>query len=324
VESGHGTPFKDLASCVGDLVKHFPDDRVILIDGRPAPKFLFRGEPKCYQTTESSQVRLRSNSELTESDRREILKIVDFLARFLQDQFDSQSKTFGTPRSLAAHFMQHYGLPTPFIDFTANINTAAFFAADGEASEMGTVAVIRSAKAVQVGALYNLDMHPWAERARRQSAYAFAPLKFQNLKSDQAIKELGIIWFQFIRRETDREAFLLKQYPLLELGSDPVAGLLRFAMNCYVADLGKLNHPVAEWIANHIPTVQLTAAVLSRYASGLPNDIEFVQPDAHFDEQAEKERSIRLWSQNFSEILAPTYMQQGSRRTEGTYRFPAT
>jgi hypothetical protein len=242
----------------------------------------------------------------------------------MQDQFDYQTQTFGTPRCLAAHFLQHYGLPTPFIDFTARISIAAFFAADGEINQPGIVGVMRSDRAARIGALYNLDMHAWAERARRQSAYAFAPLKFHDLKSDQAIKKLGALWFRFIRRETDREAFLPAQHRLLDLGSDPVAGLLRFAMNCHVAELGKLNHSVAEWMASHIPMVPLTAEVWSRHASGLPKDIEFKQPALHFDEQAEKRRSIQLWSRNFPETLAPNYLQLGSLGTDNTYRFPAT
>lgn len=317
-------PFDDLSTCVKYLHQHFPDDGVISIDGHPAPKFLFRGEGQCYPTTESGQVRVQSDARLTEADRQDVLKIADSLARFMQDQFDYQTQTFGTPRCLAAHFLQHYGLPTPFIDFTARISIAAFFAADGEINQPGIVGVMRSDRAARIGALYNLDMHAWAERARRQSAYAFAPLKFHDLKSDQAIKKLGALWFRFIRRETDREAFLPAQHRLLDLGSDPVAGLLRFAMNCHVAELGKLNHSVAEWMASHIPMVPLTAEVWSRHASGLPKDIEFKQPALHFDEQAEKRRSIQLWSRNFPETLAPNYLQLGSLGTDNTYRFPAT
>src|SRR5207248_2595283 len=136
-----------------------------------------------------------------------------------------------------------------------------------------------------------------------------------------ASKRLGILWFRFVRRENDRDAFLLKQRSLLELGTDPVAGLLRFALNCYVADLGKLNRSVAEWMASHIPMVPLTAVVLSRYASGLPKDIEFKKLDGPFDPQAERQRSIQLWSVDFPETLMPSYMQQGSVGTDRKYRF---
>lgn len=323
--AGEPARFDSLSTCVSYLVEHFPDDRVILLNEHPAPKFLFRGEAKCYPTTESHQVRVQSDPGLRESDRREILKIADSLATFLQDEFDDQPKAFGTPSCLAAHFLQHYGLPTPFIDFTASIETAAFFATDGEINQMGTVAVIESARAAQIGSLYNLEDHPWAERARRQSAYAFAPLKFHDLKSERAIMELGILWFPFVRRETDLEALTVKQRPLLDLRNDPVAGLLRHAMNQYVAELGKLDHTVAEWMASRIPMVPLSARVLSQYGPGLPKDMEFTQPGIPFDEETERQRSIQLWSQNFPEILlAPSYMQSGSVESDRTYRFPAT
>jgi hypothetical protein len=146
-------PFEDLATCVSYFAEHFPDDRIASVDESPAPKYLFRGENQCYPTTVSSQVRVQSDARLNEPDRVKILRIADCLAQFLQDQFDSQTHTFGTQSCLAAHFLQHYGLPTPFIDFTATIDTAAFFAADGEIGQTSNSS--RPAKMPKTGSFRN-------------------------------------------------------------------------------------------------------------------------------------------------------------------------
>jgi hypothetical protein len=311
-------PFDSLAACVSYLAKHFPDT-----EGMLEHTFLFRGEKECYPNTESRQCRLQTDRELTEADRTQILTITERLEAGLQNGFIEQTKVFRAPLCRATHFLQHYGLPTQFIDFSATIETAAFFAAAGKIGEVGTIAVMETRKAKRTGELFGLCRDAFAERARRQSAYSFAPWKFGDLKADAAIREHGIQWFTFTLRKTDRDLFFSCQSQLLDLSNDPVAGVLRSEMNTYVADLGKLDHSVAVWIANQVPMVPVMVRVFARYESGQPRDCEFLPPGA-CDEQAEKQRSIRFWSRKFPDTLPPDYMQTDSVGSDTIYRLPAT
>ena len=235
----------------------------------------------------------------------------------------------------AEGLVQHLGLPTVYIDFSSDPDVAAAFAV-GDRPHEGTrtarICVLSVEQALCRGQLANYREHRWCERARRQQAFGYAPIGFDNLKGQQALELGGFRWFEFEVGESDRAGKYGKKYrELLHLGSDPVAGLLRSLINSYVADTGKLRPSAASWIATKIAMAPLVGQIRNGFFGTtlpqVPEDVEFIAPDdvLAWDEESEREWSLRYGSDNFPEHqLRMDYFARESETQVGFFVYPRT
>jgi FRG domain len=123
--------------------------------------------------------------------------------------------------------LQHYGLPTSFVDFTGDLGLAFTFAA-AKVKVIGRVCVFPLAKFPSALAVANFAHHQWAERARRQEAFGLATTPaIIDFKSPKARAELGLQWFEFPITSTDHDFFHSKHDSLISWANDPSAGFIR-------------------------------------------------------------------------------------------------
>ena len=97
----------------------------------------------------------------------------------------------------ALALMQHYGLPTPVVDFTCHLGHALTFAARKETS-IARICVLpfeAAARMLQVG---NLTGHSRADRPPRQKAFsAITERHFDDFKSLLVRRGLNLQWVHF-------------------------------------------------------------------------------------------------------------------------------
>jgi FRG domain len=296
-----------------------------------APRYLYRGESRCFDSTCSSIDRVRAGSD---SDiAAEIEEIVEWVKAFTAHELELEE--------VGAHaLLQHYGLPTELIDFTSDLGVAATFANDGLRDGEGCIGILDFSVAIQqFNTIFNLRDLQLAERAVRQAAFGVHPLwpkagsvYERDLKRPEVCQALGLRWFRFRR---NREDLLLfgreKLREVISERNDPIAGWLRHGINCYVIENGKLPNMIAEWFADRVPMVPLIAShpnIQADVASGRLKDlaghsVEFVSPTTAgpFCEQDEHERSWRLWSGAFPEMLS---VDEEFCFRRGIFRFPGT
>jgi hypothetical protein len=120
---------------------------------RGASDCLFRGEASLYPATRSSHCRLFAESNLfTDSQARAVKERLLTIAQMLEvaglgrpvfpraeDALKhAQPVTLEEVNEVVYCFMQHYHLPTPFIDLTSDVDVAAAFASDGASRDAGS------------------------------------------------------------------------------------------------------------------------------------------------------------------------------------------
>ncbi len=266
---------------------------------RELPRYLFRGECGDFPTTMDTCRRLQEAAlsggfSLSPADVIRLGKLIFDLMDRLFRNFD------GLDRTAAMAQLQHYGLPTRIVDFTAALDFAFAFAAV-EAASVGRVAVMprRPSQTVRV---VDFMAHPWAERAQRQLAYGVLMTDaLADLKSQDAQSHLGIKWYQFEILPSDREHFRKTYLQLVESRSDPSAGFLRFHITEHVEVNGKFSPALTEWLLEHVKIAPFCykvdhleeeeTVVYSRAADSLST----------FDEHAEKEHTRRYWSSDYED-----------------------
>jgi len=261
---------------------------------RELPRYLYRGECGSYPTTMDGGRRFELESakdgfQLSPIDVTNLGKLIfDLSIRFTQDPY-------GLDKASAWALLQHYGLPTRIVDFTAHLGHAFTFAA-AKLEQTGRVAVMPRvpSKAVQVVEFF---AHHWAERAQRQAAYGIVMAnELVDLKSEAARSSLGIKWYEFPILPSDQDFFREKYEKLLRLRDDPSAGFLRLHITEYVEARGKFSPALTGWLLNHVPVAphcylvsafeEKEAVVYYRAADSLPS----------FSEDRERERTRRYWS----------------------------
>src|SRR5438067_1366493 len=122
--------FPNLVECLRFIERQYPQHprtvrnreyRTNSFHDRTQPRYLFRGEPSLYPTTTSSLHRLIHSEAFPDATTSEIRQIVAYVESLL-------IKLTNLPSLLIRGYCQHYGLPTEFIDFTRDLETAALFA----------------------------------------------------------------------------------------------------------------------------------------------------------------------------------------------------
>src|SRR4051794_41105747 len=134
-----------------------------------APRYLFRGECGEFETTTPAFRRpgtycLKNGRPLSAQDLHTLRALIPHLARRFSDS------DYSLDGHSAIGLLQHYGLPTWLIDFTAHLGYAFAFAVAGS-SPIGRIAVLPLRAFTDTGGVVNLMEHPWAERPRRQAAF---------------------------------------------------------------------------------------------------------------------------------------------------------
>jgi hypothetical protein len=264
-----------------------------LVYPRELQRYLFRGECGIFPTTTDSGRRLQAEvlvgeCRLSKTDVVQLGRLVFKLVELLCKQ------PYSLDRMGAMGLLQHYGLPTRMVDFTANLNYAFAFAVSGTSSR-GRVAVMP--RAPQSLRIVDLMAHPWAERAQRQGAYAAVMTdELDDLKSEAARSRANIKWYEFPIVPSDRDHFKEMHRELLRESDDASAGFLRFHITEYVEAYGKLSPILTEWLLERVliaPYCYLVGAYEGKQVA-----VRHRGPDAlpAFSKDAEAEHTRRYWS----------------------------
>lgn len=187
--SGH---FATREECLDFLNRRYLSETV---SGSPRPQarstkptFLFRGEAGIYPSTLPSIVRTLRSAE-SRAVRELLIDIEgDFLAEF-EERFGE--RTLG--------LLQHYGVPTDYLEFTASPELAAFFASRRPEVEVGVIGVLYTARALEHCSILDLSRSPLAVRAARQRAFAVRQLGHNlcDYKDPECCERIGLTWFSF-------------------------------------------------------------------------------------------------------------------------------
>ncbi len=325
-------PFNSLEECLSFLTEHFPEstteihnatgenpDGSQIMGPRLVPRYLFRGEKEVYRTCYPKICRLDGDDRLSSEGRQDVTRVVECAVHWLSSP---ESNFHLSPRD-AEGLVQHLGLPTRYVDFSADPQVAASFAV-GDSQEpyrRAAICVLDVQRAMDsaCGQIVELKDHRWCERAKRQVAYGFAPISFGDLRLTESADQAGLWWFDVTIQASDINRFRGKLEALLDGKSDPVGGLLRFVTNLYVAESGKVRPEAAKWISNEILMVPL----LGRLSS---DGVEFLPPNQlqRWSEEHEREMSRAYWSRECPNRTLPTDYPDQIRRGLGMFPFPCT
>jgi hypothetical protein len=199
-----------------------------------APAYLYRGECGLFRETKSSLVRLGDEPDWTVEDLDRFAHLLYALThRFQRPAYDETEKN-------AEGLLQHYGVPTQVLDFTASPEIAAAFAA-ASAAGAGRICVLAIQRSSGIK-IVNYAEHKLAGRALKQEAFGIAPNRdsFHDFKSKEAAAFITAEWLEFPVTTND-VTFCRPAYEwLMDVVSDPGAGIVRFEIYGYVARYGKL------------------------------------------------------------------------------------
>ncbi len=236
---------------------------------------------------------------LCDAEKRTIRDLTEFVEQSLQKLAGQRWMS----QAFAEGACQHYGLPTDFIDFTADLDVAGFFADyPNTGGHEGGIAVLDLKRAAQDSGsgllLIDLTRHPWARRPSRQSAYGVSDdLVTSDFKDPDVCKKLGIEWYGFRKNKVaESPENVARAAHLLAATDDVMAGVILLAVDEYVEQEGPLTSSVAAWLATRLSHVRLAQR---RDATGDPGDpvlVTWSQTGLIHDPEIEKDRSISLWT----------------------------
>jgi hypothetical protein len=196
-------------------------------------------------------------------------------------------------------------MPTEYIDSSTDPEVAGAFAVkDSSAGRRARVYLVDVQRSEMYRSEEVAEFYPrYCVRTDRQKARGYGPISFRDLQSQEAVQHAGVQWFEVTVSEADVERFGKRHKELVDTHSDPGAGLVRWRVNCYVSETGKLRPGVATWISRRIPMVPLVARDMGRHSDFW--DTEFQPPGdlRAWSEAREREASLRYWSEDFSDRL---------------------
>jgi hypothetical protein len=309
------TTHPSLGECARTLRKEFPQELVVRqaksVDHpgneerfeAKLPRYYFRGEPGNYESTVSSLDRLRMRIDLPLRAIEDILRCKIRIQAKLVQQWNMSPM-------LAEGFLQHYGMPTNYIDVTHDLDVAVSFASDMKIGDVGRLCMIPLDSLEMQGQLIDLSHHPFAERPARQRALAWTSEQHRNLKDPETVKELGIKWYLFEFTEQDKLEFGPDPL-LLDAHSDRAAGTIELAMH----GMGKIHDLAACWIADRL---QPAPFVLVRSPSAKERDVSCVWVSADdtgipYEERNSRQSNYERWSEAFpAPVVEPLPADLGS------------
>ena len=266
-----------------------------LVVPHDAPQYLFRGECGDFETTMSAIQRpatykLKDGRPLAALDVQLLQEMIpDFARRFCDDGYRLEEHN-------AIGLLQHYGLPTWMVDFTAHPGYAFAFAAAGT-SMLGRVAVMPLNAFPMTGGVVNLTEHPWAERPRRQEAFGLIMTDgMDDLKSEAARSRLNLCWYEFPVSRSDQDCLMDRYEKLVGLSEDPSAGFLRFHITEYVEAHGKFSPELTDWLLERVPIAPRCFMVKAVEAGDVVLNFRGADVLPDFDPAVEVEKSRAYWS----------------------------
>jgi hypothetical protein len=283
------------------------------------PRYLYRGECGLFPTTESSQLRLERSGEFNPKEQEALRKVVSALRSvFKQPDYDNTEAD-------AEGLLEHYGVPSPIINFTSSPDIAAVFAAAADAdAEYGRICILT--RPYKGGAMvFDYRQHPFAVRAWRQMGFGVVPQGFTDLKSREADIRLGAIWVEFRISAADRAAVSPAYRYLLNASDDYHSAIARVEVNHFIEQFGKLPHKVAVHLAKRIPMVPLLSKV--DRVDDLNREVvtyRVAPSECPFSEVAEREMSLRYWSAEYPDSLLGFYPFKSPKSPGSVFAWPGT
>jgi hypothetical protein len=232
---------------------------------------------------------------LSRADVLTVATISDWVAAGLHDEREDLT----WPQAFA--YLQHYGMPSRIVDFTGDLTLAFAFAGyrDSDVGRLGVLPYVRG----EIGPMFRLSDHPWAERAQRQAAFGVVmdPSEIDDLKADRVRSHLGMRWYEFAILPQEREWCRQHALGLLQERNDASGGFVRYYITRYVEEFGKLSPPLTDWLLGHIVIAPYCALVGSHEEKDAVVFFRGAECLAghnlpSFDRELEIERSRRYWS----------------------------
>jgi hypothetical protein len=269
------------------------------------PAFMYRGESGLYRETRSSLARLARDPTMSARAFQEIMKITEAARLFLIENWRF------TPLE-ASGFLQHYGLPTDWLDLTDDLAVAASFAGSLRVGQLGAMASLPTRRLAARGEVFDLSQRLIAARPRRQHAWVFSSPEHRDLKQPTAISALGIRWRLF-RMTADDVAMYGVDPELLDAHSDPIAGVLHLLIDSggwdprRRTDRPRLDDDAARWLSARLEPAPLTGVVVPGGADA-PSHLRLVSADEAgipFDRDALRRRNYEAWSDQHEPAEVP-------------------
>jgi len=168
------------------------------------PKYLFRGENDLYSTTKSNYHRLIESSKFDNIQLETLNNYIQNLSIHLIKKYfqlvDRNDPKYRPIILEVGGFLQHYGFPIMWLDFTSDINIAAFFASYKNVSRKGRIYVIELNDFLVNNQFFKLDKS-FAKRPYIQKAFA---LRMYDDKQDlKDSNNFNTNWFDFKLIESD-------------------------------------------------------------------------------------------------------------------------
>lgn len=244
--------FRSLKSCLNHIRSTYNPKETVALDTfvdihsgnqvrTDAPAYLFRGESIDYSTTTSSMHRMKNCKALPPEVKNTIEQVSINVNMELQ-------RCLELDPNLSAGFLQHYGMPTELLDLSSDLDVAAYFASGGGIGNTGLICVVPLSTASRNSIVVDLRYHPRAVRPRRQSAFALKHRRHIDIKDNDCISELELVWLSFELQEQDILRSREKQHHLLDAHTDKFAGIIQLIMNSIL----KIDDHAAKWLSDKI------------------------------------------------------------------------
>ena len=296
--------FESLSECVQFISVNYAPETIHVesgqVDGKvvdrkiPAefPKYLFRGESGQYPKTTTSVYRVNSDVTLPLKAIEQILLTRSRLLRDLSEKYELGPL-------VAEGLLQHYGIPTDFLDVTASLDTAVSFATDLRVGQIGAICVLATQRLTELTSLVDLRGVPSAARPRRQEAFAVSCDRYYDYKNVKTVNELGLKWHWF--RFTEADSYAFPPNPeLLDAHTDRASGLIELLISGY----GRIHDQAARWLANRLQPAPFACISLSGMTENEPARVAWVSAEEAGIPYEEKDRSdgnYERWSDKYSD-----------------------
>lgn len=229
------------------------------------PKFLFRGEGGEWDTTISAMERIRRYedpvySKIPRSSWKAFFETIHDIVKRVDAEMQSWLKL--SPMQ-SSGLLQHYELPTEFIDFTSKFKTAIGFAVhksqewtEAKTITLGVLDVERaSKKSVITDFASVVEIAP---RPERQNGFGLFSSDHVDLKSSKARADLGISWYSILANQQECNSFKLEP-ALLDLRSDTACGFFDLVMRQIASEDGGWPREVSRYLASRLAATPMVA-----------------------------------------------------------------
>jgi hypothetical protein len=262
------------------------------------PPFLYRGESGLYPETRSSLARLARDPVMSSRGFEQIMEITEAARAFLVQNWRFSELE-------ASGFLQHYGLPTDWLDLTDDLSVAASFAGSLRVGQLGAMASLPTDRLVALGDVFDLSGRSIAVRPRRQHGWVFSSAAHRDLKQSSAIDGLGIRWRLF-RMTADDVGIYGVNPELLDAHSDALAGVLQILIDSGSWDPhqrvrhARLADDAAHWLAARLEPAPVTGVVVADDRGGTRIELRSAdQAGIPFDREALRQSNYRTWSDRY-------------------------